>query len=98
MAATSDGKPRPNSGSDAHGVAADQLKSFVERIQRLTEEKKTIAEDIKSVYGECKAMGYDTKIVKKAVAILERDEKEVEEEFQILDHYLTALGRSGVFG
>jgi uncharacterized protein (UPF0335 family) len=97
MAATSDGQPRPNT-ADARGVAADQLKSFAERVMRLTEEKKTIADDIKSVYGEAKAMGYDTAILKKAIAILERDQKEVEEEFLLLDTYLTALGRSGVFG
>ena len=45
---TSDGKPRNNSGADAHGVARDQLRSFVERIERLEEEKKTIADDINS--------------------------------------------------
>ena len=46
----------------AHGVARDQLRAFVERIERLEEEKKTIADDIKDVYGEAKAMGYDTKV------------------------------------
>lgn len=84
--------------SGVTGVARDQLRAFVERIQRLEEEKKTVAYDIKEVYGEAKAMGFDTKIVKKAVAILNRDEQEVKEEVLILDTYLTALGRSGIFG
>lgn len=82
----------------AHGVARDQLKAFVERVQRLTEEKKTIQEDIKEVYAEAKAMGFDTKILKKAIAILEREEQEVKEEILILDTYLTAAGRPGIFG
>ncbi|MFW8587720.1 DUF2312 domain-containing protein [Rhizobium beringeri] len=51
--------------SDAHGVARDQLRAFIERIERLEEEKKTIADDIKDVYGEAKGMGFDTKILKK---------------------------------
>jgi len=51
--------------SDAHGVARDQLRAFIERIERLEEEKKTIADDIKDVYGEAKGMGYDTKMMKK---------------------------------
>ncbi len=58
--------------SDAHGVARDQLRAFVERIERLEEEKKTIADDIKDVYGEAKAMGFDTKILKKVVACARR--------------------------
>ena len=78
--------------SDAHGVARDQLRAFVERIERLEEEKKTIADDIKDVYGEAKSMGFDTKILKKAIAILEREEQEVREEILILDTYLHALG------
>jgi len=81
-----------NSGSDAHGVARDQLRAFVERIERLEEEKKTIADDIKDVYGEAKAMGYDTKIMKKAIALRKKDDQERMEEDLILDTYLAALG------
>lgn len=80
------------SGSDAHGVARDQLRAFVERIERLEEEKKTIADDIKDVYGEAKAMGYDTKILRKVIARRKRDEQELVEEELILDTYLIALG------
>ncbi len=51
--------------SDAHGIARDQLRAFIERIERLEEEKKTIADDIKDVYGEAKSMGFDAKILRK---------------------------------
>ena len=78
--------------SDAHGVARDQLRAFVERIERLEEEKKTIADDIKDVYGEAKSMGYDTKILKKVIALRKKDDQERMEEDLILDTYLQALG------
>lgn len=79
-------------GTDAHGVARDQLRAFVERIERLEEEKSTIANDIKDVYGEAKGMGFDTKILKKVVALRKKDEQERMEEEAILDTYLHALG------
>ncbi len=75
-----------------HGIARDQLRSFVERVERLEEEKKTIADDIKDVYGEAKAMGFDTKILKKVVALRKKDDQERLEEDLILDTYLAALG------
>ncbi|MDP9836186.1 MULTISPECIES: DUF2312 domain-containing protein [Rhizobiaceae] len=78
--------------SDAHGVARDQLRAFIERIERLEEEKKTIADDIKDVYGEAKSMGYDTKIMKKVIALRKKDDQERMEEDLILDTYLSALG------
>jgi uncharacterized protein (UPF0335 family) len=78
--------------SDAHGVARDQLRSFIERIERLEEEKKTIADDIKDVYGEAKGTGFDTKILKKVIAIRKQDKDERMEQEAILDTYLAALG------
>lgn len=78
--------------TDAHGVARDQLRAFIERIERLEEEKKTIADDIKDVYGEAKGMGFDSKILKKVVALRQKDEQERMEEEAILDTYLHALG------
>ena len=78
--------------SDAHGVARDQLRAFIERIERLEEEKKTIADDIKDVYGEAKSMGYDTKIMKKVISLRKKDNQERMEEDLILDIYLSALG------
>ena len=78
--------------SDAHGVARDQLRSFIERIERLEEEKKTIADDIKDVYGEAKSTGFDSKILKKVIAIRKQDKDERMEQEAILDTYLAALG------
>ena len=76
--------------SDA--VAPDLLKSFVVRIERLEEEKASIAGDVKEVYAEAKAQGFDTKILRKVVAIRKRDAAERREEEEILDLYLQALG------
>jgi len=78
--------------SDQHGVARDQLRAFVSRIERLEEEKKTIADDIKDVYGEAKAMGFDTKILKQVIALRKKDDQERTEEEIIRDMYLAALG------
>jgi uncharacterized protein (UPF0335 family) len=78
--------------TDAHGVARDQLRAFIERIERLEEEKKSIADDIKDVYGEAKGMGYDTKILRKVIAIRKQDRDERAEQEAILDSYLAALG------
>ena len=75
----------------AHGVARDQLRAFVERIERLEEEKKTIADDIKDVYGEAKSMGFDTKILKKVIALRKKDDQERMEEDLILDTYRQLL-------
>ncbi|AIL99963.1 DUF2312 domain-containing protein [Sinorhizobium meliloti] len=78
--------------SDAHGIARDQLRSFIERIERLEEEKKSIADDIKDVYGEAKSMGFDAKILRKVISIRKQDADERAEQEAILDTYLHALG------
>ena len=75
-------------------VAGDQLKSIVERIERLEEEKKTIADDIKEVYAEAKGNGYDVKVLRKVIAIRKRDANERAEEEAILDLYLQVVGES----
>ena len=77
-------------------VAADQLRLFIERIERLEEEKKAIACDIKEVYGEAKANGFDTKILRKVIGVRKRDRHEREEEEAMLDLYLSALGVTAV--
>jgi uncharacterized protein (UPF0335 family) len=76
-------------------VAPDLLKAFVERIERLEEEKASISGDLKEVYGEAKAQGFDTKILRKVVALRKRDAAERREEEEILDLYLQALGMGG---
>ena len=78
--------------SDVQGAARDQLRAFVERIERLEEEKKTVAEDIKEIYGEAKAMGFDTKVLRKVIAIRKLDQNERLEQEAVLDTYLHALG------
>ncbi|MEM6423533.1 MAG: DUF2312 domain-containing protein [Pseudomonadota bacterium] len=73
-------------------VAAGQLRSIVERIERLEEEKKEVAEQVKEVYAEAKANGYDTKILRKVVSLRKKDPDERSEEEAVLDLYLDALG------
>ncbi len=73
-------------------VAQDQLRSFVERIERLEEEKKTIADDIKDVYAEAKGNGFDTKVLRKVISLRKQDAQERQEQEAILDLYLQALG------
>lgn len=75
--------------------AQGQLRSLVERIERLEEEKKAIAGDIKEVYAEAKGHGFDTKILRKVVSLRKKDANERQEEEAILDLYLAALGMAG---
>ena len=72
--------------------AQGQLRSLVERIERLEEEKKTIASDIKEVYAEAKGHGFDTKILRKVISLRKKEAAEREEEQSMLDLYLAALG------
>lgn len=78
--------------SDTGGVAREQLTAFIERIERLEEEKKTIADDVKDVYAEAKANGFDTKAMRKVIALRKLDQDERMEQEAILDTYLHALG------
>ena len=73
-------------------VQGDQLKSIVERIERLEEEKKTIADDIKEVYAEAKGAGYNPKIIRQVVRLRKIDLDERRETEAILDLYLQAVG------
>jgi uncharacterized protein (UPF0335 family) len=76
----------------AQTVAAGQLRAFIERVERLEEEKKTIADDIKEVYAEMKGTGFDTKAVRAIVRLRKKDQAERQEEEAILDLYKAALG------
>lgn len=73
-------------------VAAGQLRAFIERIERLEEEKKTISDDIKDVYAEAKGNGFDTKAMRTIIRLRKKDQAEREEEEAMLDLYLSALG------
>jgi len=81
--------------SSDDGVAADQLKAFIERIERLEEEKAGIAGDIKDVYAEAKGNGFDVKILRKIISLRKKDPSERQEENAILELYLQALGMEG---
>lgn len=73
-------------------VAAGQLRALIERIERLEEEKKTIADDIKDVYAEAKGNGFDIKAIRTIVRLRKQDQAEREEAETILDLYKAALG------
>ncbi len=72
--------------------AQGQLRTIVERIERLEEEKKTIAADIKEVYAEAKGNGFDTKVLRKVISLRKKDAQELQEEEAMIEVYLAALG------
>ncbi|SFG65436.1 Uncharacterized conserved protein, UPF0335 family [Methylobacterium gossipiicola] len=80
---------------DASSVAADQLKSFIERIERLEEEKAGLASDIKDVYAEAKGTGFDVKTIRKIVRLRKMDHAKRQEEEAVLELYMMALGMLG---
>jgi len=81
-----------NSGDDSYRVSAQELRQFIERIERLEVEKKDIADQIKEVKAEAKARGYDTKVITKIIAERKRDRDDVAEEEAVLQLYREALG------
>jgi uncharacterized protein (UPF0335 family) len=84
-------KAGSKNGSKA-GFAVEHLRSFVERIERLEEEKKALADDIREVYSEAKGTGFDTKIMRQVVRLRKLDKADFQEREAILDLYMTALG------
>lgn len=74
------------------GVAGDRLRSLIERIERLEEEKRATSEDIKEVYAEAKGGGFDAKIMRQIVRIRKMDANELDEQEALLDTYMSALG------
>lgn len=73
-------------------LAADQLRSFVERIERLEEEKAALSSDVREVYAELKATGFDPKTVRQIVRLRKLDTNELQEQEALLDTYKSALG------
>lgn len=73
-------------------VAAGQLRAFIERVERLEEEKSQLQEDIKDVFAEMKGTGFDTKAVRTIIRLRKKDQAERQEEEAILDMYKAALG------
>jgi len=74
------------------GIAADQLKSIIERIEKLEEEKAGIASDIKDIFAEAKGNGYDVATLRKVISLRKKDAAERDEEEYLLDTYKRALG------
>ena len=77
---------------DVGGIAGEHLRAFIERIERLEEEKRAIAEDIKEVYAEAKGTGFDTKIMRQIIRIRKMDKDDLDEQETLLDVYKRALG------
>ena len=78
----------------SYRVTADELRQFVERIERLEAEKRDIADQQKEVLAEAKGRGYDTKILRKVVALRKREPDDIAEEEAVLEMYKEALGMS----
>ena len=77
---------------DTGGVAGARLKAFIERVERLEAEKKALQEDIKEVYGEAKASGFEPKIMRKIVSKRKMDLQKRREETELLELYMAAIG------
>jgi len=78
--------------SDIERVTADELRQFIERFERLEAEKKDIADAQKEVMAEAKGRGYDTKVMRKLIALRKRDQNDIAEEEAVLELYKSALG------
>jgi len=81
--------------SDVGGIAADRLRSFIERIERLEEEKAALTSDIREVYAEAKGNGFDTKIMRQVIKLRKLDTAERQEQESLLDLYKRAIGLAG---
>ena len=77
---------------DTSGVTGERLRSFIERIERLEEEKQGLQSDIKDVYAEAKSAGFDTKIMRQIVRIRKMEPHERKEQEELLDLYKSAIG------
>ncbi|WP_406871145.1 DUF2312 domain-containing protein [Thioclava sp. 'Guangxiensis'] len=99
MSRTNAGKPPTKPDADfkaaedkAYQVTGDELRQFIEQFESLAAEKADIAKQQKDVMAEAKARGYDTKILKKIIALRKRDKNDIAEEEAIIDIYKQALG------
>ena len=79
-------------GNTVGGIPADHLRSYVERIERLEEEKAALAADIKDVYSEAKSSGFDSKILRQIIRLRKKEKEELQEEEHLLELYRAALG------
>ena len=93
MADTKEDKPdSPAADSDVGGIAADRLRSIIERIERLEEERKALGDDIKDIFSEAKSAGFDVKVIRQVIRLRKQEPADVEEQETLLDLYRRALG------
>lgn len=85
-------QPAQEEARDVGGVAGERLRSFIERIERLEEEKAALMEDIKEVYAEAKGTGFDTKTMRKVISLRKMDTEKRQEAEHLLDLYKSAIG------
>ena len=78
--------------TETGGIAAERLRSFIDRIERLEEEKAALTADIREVFGEAKASGFDTKVMRQVLKLRKLDKQDRQEQEHLLDLYLRALG------
>lgn len=78
--------------TDVGGIAADRLRSIIERVERLEEEKKALSSDVKDIMAEAKSAGFDVKVVRQVIRIRKAEPADVEEQETLLDLYRRALG------
>lgn len=78
--------------ADVGGVAGDRLKTIIERIERLEEERKALSEDIREIYSEAKGAGFDVKVIRQVIRLRKMDASDRSEMEQVLDVYKRALG------
>ena len=89
---TSDGQPRPNAPKDTAGVAGERLLAFINRIERLNEEKHAMLEDIREVFKEAKGVGFDVATIRKLLKIRGMDANDLAEAEALLETYAHAIG------
>lgn len=81
-----------DAANDVGGVSGQRLKAFIERVERLEEEKAALAEDIKDILAEAKGVGFDTKIIRKVIRLRKMDKEKRQEEEELLELYKAAIG------
>jgi uncharacterized protein (UPF0335 family) len=81
-----------NDDTKVGGIAVERLRSLIERIERLEEERKALGNDIKDIYGEAKSAGFDVKVLRTIIRLRKQEPAEIEEQETLLDVYRRALG------
>jgi uncharacterized protein (UPF0335 family) len=85
-------RARVEEDAEVGGIAADRLRSIIERVERLEEERKALAGDIKDIFAEAKSAGFDVKVLRQVISLRKKEPAEVEEQETLLDLYRRALG------